>query len=82
MADSTNIGLAFKDIAAIAAHEMSRLWQAHGIIELVVESIGDEPAGHGPSIKPALQASADLILASINALEPICTKGALEAAYD
>jgi hypothetical protein len=36
------------DVHRIAAHEMSRLWQAHGIIALVVHAIGDEVDNGGP----------------------------------
>jgi hypothetical protein len=61
--------------ARIAANEMSRLWQAHGIIDLVVHAIGDEVDNGGPSIKEPLQAAADVIWASIKALDPICTPG-------
>jgi hypothetical protein len=61
-----------KDVAAIAASEMNRLWQAHGIIELAVHAIGDEIDNGGPSIKQPLQAAADIIFASISALEPVC----------
>jgi hypothetical protein len=60
-------------VARIAANEQSRLWQAHGIIELVVHAIGDEVDNGGPSIKPALRGAADIIFTSINELESIRT---------
>jgi hypothetical protein len=60
-------------VARLAAREMSRLWQAHGIIALAVHAIGDEVDNGGPAIKEALQGAADIVFASINALEPICT---------
>jgi hypothetical protein len=47
--------------------------QAHGIIALAVHAIGDEVDNGGPAIKEALQGAADIVFASINALEPICT---------
>jgi hypothetical protein len=60
-------------VARIAANEQSRLWQAHGIIELVVHAIGDEVDNGGPAIKQALRGAADIIFASINELESIRT---------
>lgn len=60
-------------VARISANEQNRLWQAHGIIELVVHAIGDEVDNGGPSIKPALRGAADIIFTSINELESIRT---------
>lgn len=70
-----------KRVAGIVANEMCRLWQAHGIIELAVHAIGDEDDNGGPAIKQALQGAADIVLASINALEPICVPGTSEVAH-
>jgi hypothetical protein len=58
-------------VARISANEQNRLWQAHGIIELVVHAIGDEVDNGGPAIKPALRGAADIIFTSINELERI-----------
>ena len=60
------------NVARVASNEMSRLWQAHGIIKLAVHAIGDEIDNGRPCIKEALQAAADIVFASIDALEPIC----------
>jgi hypothetical protein len=65
-------GQSASGVAAIVAHEMNRLWQAHGIIELVVHAIGDEIDNGAPSIKAPLRSAADVIWESIKALEPIC----------
>jgi hypothetical protein len=62
-------------VANLAAAEMCRLWQAHGIIELAVHSIGNEVDNGRPPIKQALQGAADIVKASINELERICTPG-------
>ncbi len=66
----------------MAAKATDRLWQAHSVVELVIERIGDETDDGGPAIKPALRAVAEMLFASISILEPICATSGTEVNRD
>jgi hypothetical protein len=69
-----------RQVAKIVQDELTRLWQVHGIIELVIHSIGDEMADDPPRKYP-LRAAAALLARSLEVLDPISTPGELEVAH-